>query len=503
MNKHHTPIAASAGSIRAALVPAILSICFAFALPSAACAESWVDSSAADAALSSVVAKYNIPDLAVAVVDRTGIAYSKGFGESRGGEPVTGDTPFYLGSTSKTITALAVLDLVRAGKIGFDEPISTYLSELPSWANAMTVRHLLNHTSGLTGRGMDRVARGERTLTEEARALSKCVPQSASGSTYAYFNGNYRLLGAIVERVSGLSFGEYVKRSVFDPLGMTHSRADGASAGGSGADGSGADGAFTRGIARGHGMLFGLPIPREQEVRAGAVPSGYVVSSVSDFSRLLVDELRVFSGEPCVLDRASVAESWTPPEGKSYAMGWMLADESIGGPFLFHGGSLENYMSFVMLDPASGKGFVMMMGQGGLLATTGGFSAARNALLAIVKGTPPAPEPSLVPVWSVTAVVLALVALELFLSARVKRWALATRDKGRLAMAASLALEALPIVVLAVLVPVANAITGDPGDWQFLAGYLPESALLALVIVATGVFRIVCKVFYYYVRSIS
>lgn len=473
-------------SLAAALVAAIIGTC-------PVTAESWVDATAVNGKLASVVAKYNIPGMAVAIVDVTGTVYSAGFGEAADGVPVTADTPFCLGSTSKTITALAVLDLVRSGKVSLDETISKYLPDLPAWANAITVRHLLNHTSGLTGRGMDRVARGEVSFDEEVRALSRCVPQSESGTTYAYFNGNYRLLGAMIERVSGVSFGEYVSRSVFVPLGMTNSSADGDPPGG----------VSSCVVAGGHGMLFGLPIARKQEVRTGALPSGYIVSSASDFARLLADELRSASGDPCILDRASVAASWAPPEGKPYAMGWISADESMGGPFLFHGGSLENYMSFVMLDPATGKGFAMMMSQGGVLATIGGFSAARNVLLSVVKGVPPAPEPSLVPVWIVTAAVLALVALEVFLSVRVKRTALRTREKGAFAKASSLALEALPVLAVVFLIPLGNAIAGDPMDWKFLASYLPESALLAFVIVITGVFRIAYKVFYYYVRSFS
>jgi hypothetical protein len=116
---------------------------------------------------------------------------------------------------------------------------------------------------------------------------------------------------------------------------------------------------------------------------------------------------------------------------------------------------------------------------------------------------PPAPDPSLVPACVVIAVVLALVALEIFLSVRVRRGTLNARGKGMIAKVASLALEVLPVLAIVLLVPVANGITGDPGDWKFLSSYLPESALLALVIVITGSFRIAYKVFYYYIRSLS
>jgi CubicO group peptidase (beta-lactamase class C family) len=466
----------------------VIAALIAVMLPAASGAETfrardWFDSVAAETAIGAAIKTHRIPGLAVAVVDREGIVYSAGFGESEKGVPVTPDTPFYLGSTSKTITALAVLDLECAGKLSLDDPISKYLPELPPFAATITVRHLLNHTSGLTGKGLGRVARGEPSLGEEVKFLSRCVPQSDGGERYEYFNGNYRLLGAIVERAGGITFGDYVSRVVFEPLGMSHSSAV------PGYEGT---------IARGHGSLFGFPYSRDQAFRPGAVPSGYIVSSASDFALLLADELRSASLEPCVLDRESVAESWVSPEGKPYAMGWIRADESLGGPFLFHGGELESYMSFIMIDPSTGRGFVLMMNQGGILPMLGGFSAVRGILLALVKGEQIGSGPSRTLVLIVSIATLALVALELLLTYRLRSWVARAHKRSRFALAVSFVREALPALAVILFVPVVNRITGEAGDWLFLWSYLPEAVIAAFSIVVFALVRIAYKTYYYF-----
>lgn len=168
------------------------------------------------------------PGIAVAVQRGTQVIYSKGFGyadlEHR--VAVTVDTAFPIGSITKTMTGLAVAQLVAAGKIDLDAPAGKYLPGLPLPARDALIRHLLNHTSGLVNyteltefpRGAERpVTRAEVLGWFSAKPL-----QFEPGTRYNYTNSGTFLLGLIVEHVTGQTYEQYVRQSIFTPFGMQH-----------------------------------------------------------------------------------------------------------------------------------------------------------------------------------------------------------------------------------------------------------------------------------------
>jgi CubicO group peptidase (beta-lactamase class C family) len=126
---------------------------------------------------------------------------------------MTPHTPLILGSTSKSFTALAIMQLVEAGKISLDAPVQTYLPWFevdarlaPGAASTITVRHLLNQTSGIpTGRiiGASLTGNADETIEEAVRALNKGAPTALPGTTFEYSNSNYVILGQLVQTVSG------------------------------------------------------------------------------------------------------------------------------------------------------------------------------------------------------------------------------------------------------------------------------------------------------------
>src|SRR5262245_60910560 len=173
----------------------------------------------------------HIPGIALAIVGPDGTIHVDGFGVTdRGGPVITSQTPFILGSTSKSFTALAVMQLVEAGRIELDAPVQRYIAWFagadPQASAQTTDRQFLNQTSGRA------TASGRRTLTEyssgddalekRVRALRDVALTAPPGATYQYSNCNYQVLGAIVQAVSGTSFETYLQTHVFDPLGMTH-----------------------------------------------------------------------------------------------------------------------------------------------------------------------------------------------------------------------------------------------------------------------------------------
>jgi CubicO group peptidase (beta-lactamase class C family) len=137
-------------------------------------------------------------------------------------------TIFEAGSVSKQFTAAAVLLLVKDGRIGLDDPVKKYLPELGASAAPVTIRHLLTHTSGLRDwgslYGVAGVPRSTRVYTH-AHVVEMLSRQTAlnfaPGTRWSYSNSGYNLAAVIVARVSGVSFAEFSRTRLFEPLGLT------------------------------------------------------------------------------------------------------------------------------------------------------------------------------------------------------------------------------------------------------------------------------------------
>ena len=142
--------------------------------------------------------------------------------------PITPDTPMFLASSGKMFTAVAVLQLVEQGKIELDAPFGRYLTDYPNQDMAKaTIRHLLQHRGGTGDTGI--LARNEGANRARVKTIDDIIKLNGSrgplfppGSKMDYSNYGFLLLGAVVERVSGESYYDYIKRHVFEPAGMTN-----------------------------------------------------------------------------------------------------------------------------------------------------------------------------------------------------------------------------------------------------------------------------------------
>lgn len=133
------------------------------------------------------------------------------------------ESRFNLGSAGKMFTAVAIAQLVEAGKAGLDDPIGRHVAGLTPQAAAVTVRQLLTHTSGLgnffTPENLPAIEKA-RTVSDLLPLVAGQHPSFPPGSRFQYSNSGYLLLGRLVERVSGQSYGEYLAKHVFGPVGM-------------------------------------------------------------------------------------------------------------------------------------------------------------------------------------------------------------------------------------------------------------------------------------------
>jgi CubicO group peptidase (beta-lactamase class C family) len=172
------------------------------------------------------------PGCAAAVSLNGETVFEKAFGlaEMEHNVPNTPQTIFESGSVAKQFTAAAIVLLQQDGKLSLDDPVKKYIPELPDYGSPLTIRHLLNHTSGIRDWGsvmsLTGAGRGDRVITQDL-ALDVIVHQRAldfkPGAEYSYSNSGYNLLAIIVERVSKQKFPEFLAERLFKPLGMSHS----------------------------------------------------------------------------------------------------------------------------------------------------------------------------------------------------------------------------------------------------------------------------------------
>lgn len=208
-----------------------------FLIISISCAHIWaqvsvdkIDFSAIDQYINAKMRIPRIPGLALAIVKGDQIIYLKGYGEADSyGRRVTPQTPFIIGSVTKSFTALAVMQLVEAGKVELNAPVQQYIPWFrvtDSLTSAkITVRQLLLQTSGLPmlrePQLWDELDDG--ALERTVRFLKTAKLNFQPGQSFGYSNANYETLGLIIQTVSGQSYEEYIQKHIFDRLEMQNS----------------------------------------------------------------------------------------------------------------------------------------------------------------------------------------------------------------------------------------------------------------------------------------
>ncbi|MDF1835570.1 MAG: serine hydrolase [Alteraurantiacibacter sp. bin_em_oilr2.035] len=154
------------------------------------------------------------------------LAHSWGTSVGEEGKPITLDTPMYLASAGKMFTAVSILQLVDAGQIALDAPLGTYLTDYSNKEMAkVTIRQLLQHRGGtgdthILARTDDVNRAGVRTIDDIIALNDDRAPRFSPGSEAEYSNYGFILLGAVIERVSGQSYYDYVSDHIFSPGGM-------------------------------------------------------------------------------------------------------------------------------------------------------------------------------------------------------------------------------------------------------------------------------------------
>ena len=184
-----------------------------------------------------IMTEQKIPGVSMAVIDRDGILWTAGFGYTDYGreKPVTTETIFLLCSMSKTFTATAVMCAVQDGLVDLDVPITEYLPDFTvnsrfedNPQDKITLRHLLNHTSGLAHETTVGNLRdiGTASFEDHVKSISNTWLKHRVGERYSYSGIGYDLAAYILQVRSNKPFVEYIREKIFEPLGMSSSSVD-------------------------------------------------------------------------------------------------------------------------------------------------------------------------------------------------------------------------------------------------------------------------------------
>jgi CubicO group peptidase (beta-lactamase class C family) len=174
------------------------------------------------------------PGCAVLVIKDGQPVFRKGYGvtDLRSLRAIEPETNFRLASLTKQFTATAIMLLVRDGKLRYEEQLTSIFSEFPAYGKSITIRHLLNHTSGLIDyedimeKQYAGVPKEKIPQIKDAGVLDLMKQQSGTkftpGTRWDYSNSGYAVLAMVVEKKSGLSFGDFLRERIFKPLAMDH-----------------------------------------------------------------------------------------------------------------------------------------------------------------------------------------------------------------------------------------------------------------------------------------
>lgn len=316
-----------------------------------------------DVYITAKMEELGIPGAALVIVQGDQIVHMKGFGVADStGRPVTPQTPFFTGSTGKSFTALAVMQLVEAGKVVLDAPVQTYLPWFRvadvNASKLITVRQLLNQTSGLPvsiGREQLAVADlSDSAIENNVRALAKVELNAAPGERYEYSNANYVTLGMLIQAVTGQSYETYIQEHIFQPLDMQNSFTSKTEA-------------QQNGLAVGYQKWFGIPVASPNlPFSRGSLPAGQLILSAEDFGHYLIAQLNEgYYQDDIVLSPVGISTLHHPdvsiPGTKDfYAMGWEVQhfqDVEV----IRHNGEVPGYTTDMFLVPQKNIAVAMVM----------------------------------------------------------------------------------------------------------------------------------------------
>lgn len=264
------------------------------------------------------------------------VVYRKAFGLANLelNVPMQPDMVFRVGSITKQFTAISILQLMEQGKLSLQDDITKFIPDYPTHGYKITIEHLLTHTSGIKSyTNVPEFAdyRRDDKKPEEVIKIFRNQPMEfAPGTKWNYNNSGYFLLGYIIEKVSGMTYSEYLEKNIFGPAGMTNSL-------------YGSDTKIIKN--RAYGYQPGSNGVENADIISMSLPyaAGSIQSTVDDLFKWnqAVHSYKIVKKE--TLDKAFTEYKLSDGKGTAYGYGWMLKQLQ-GSPTIEHGGAINGYL---------------------------------------------------------------------------------------------------------------------------------------------------------------
>jgi CubicO group peptidase (beta-lactamase class C family) len=323
-----------------------------------------------EASLARTMKDDQVPGLAIGIIKNGQVVYSKGFGVAKAGTdlPVTPKTVFQLGSDSKMMVGIAIMQLREQGKIDLDAPVTTYL---PYFRLAderypqLTIRFLLSHRSGLPYCVMsDDCDRSpdyqlpqydDGALDRYVRSASSVRLNNEPGKIMQYSDLGFEILGDVIAKISGQSFESYVRQHIFLPLGMQHTSFS-------------LQDIPADTLAQPHTLDPDLRVNAYFPYSRQHAPSSHLFSNVDDMNRFALAQLNQGQlGGMRILPPAVYQTMWGPeidtaiesPWEKQLGLGWFIGDHA-GHHLVGHGGGDIGFACGFIMAPEDGLAVVVM-----------------------------------------------------------------------------------------------------------------------------------------------
>lgn len=300
-----------------------------------------------------------IPGISLVIVEKGKTVYEKGFGyaDVKSKTPVTSNTLFELGSTSKAFTGLAILQLEREGLLKRSDDVQKYIPWFKLKYNgepqSITISQLLYHTSGIPYNSIYDIPKSNESNALEL-TVNKLLDQPLNrqpGSSFQYATLNYDVLGLVVEKVAKQPFDVYIKHHILEPIYMNDSFV-------------GLHQVKSNEMASG----YKIGLMRDQQytppIYRGNVPAGYMISNTNDIAKWL--KLQLGNSQIYSIDKKMIQESHIPDQSVEpfdkdtyYASGWGVMERD-KKQYIFHAGENPTFTSYFVMQPDEQLGVAIL-----------------------------------------------------------------------------------------------------------------------------------------------
>ncbi len=329
------------------------------------------DAAEVDAFIQEGMEQLNAPGGAVGLVEDGMITHLRGFGKTdQSGGPITPQTPFQIASVTKSFTSLVVLQLEGEGKLSIDDPVIRHIPDFSTAdrniSDAITIRNLMNHRSGLSTLDGNRYQRsqyrGDDAAGQAVKRLGSAQLEGHPGASYQYSNANYATLAHLIETIEQAPFEQVLEDRIFSVLGMKNSFVQIASK-------------PITAEAKGHIQWFGMPFEDHFIASRMMMAAGGVTTSAEDLAKYLI---AVSENDPRIVP-ISLANSWAKNHERAYEFGWEH-DTVHGQKIIFHDGANPGFRSILMYNLETRKGGLFLMNMSGTLDGNLHYGTVRYAL---------------------------------------------------------------------------------------------------------------------------